>query len=393
MQTTIAFLYSRPLHIGGVESHLLSLLRYSDKSRYDWLVIAPASQEFAECASDLGAQVISWSPQHILDVVALAHLVRLLRSHRVDLLHIHEPRAAIFGRVVAYLLQLPVVVTVHLPSYYFASGTGVRARLRRRFDYWIERILNWGFTNQLIYVSSRVCQEALDWGLAPRERAIVIQNGVDLALYAGDNQRLVVRRSLGTPFETVVICCVARLDRQKGIDVLLDALGQLRMRQNSFRLWLLGDGALETKLHEQVRRLGLETNVQFLGYRSDVPRLLQASDIFVLPSRYEAMPISLIEAMAAGLPSVVTNVGENSHMVEHGATGLVVPPEDSKALAEALQQLLDDSKQSQSMGRFARQKATNYSVEQMVKRTEATYTQVLDRARGRKHSRCSILLS
>lgn len=376
--STIALVYGHLLHIGGVETHLLSLLRHGNQSRYRWLIIAPTSPTFRALAEALGAQVIHWKPAHPLDVVALIRLVRLLRAEPVDLLHIQSARAALFGRMAARLLGLPVIVTVHLPPYYFAHRHGVRALFKCWFYHWAERILNVRLTDQLIYVSSRVCQEAFALNLAPRERTIVIQNGIDLTAFANDGQSSAVREALDTPPEATVLCCVGRLDEQKGVDVLLEALHQMDLDQQT-RVWLVGDGPQREALETRSRQLGLDANVRFLGFRSDVPDFIKASDIFVLPSRYEAMPMTILEAMAAGLPCVVTDVGDNAELVENGVTGRVIPPEAPGALADALKELTFDRTLRRAMGSAARQKAQRYDVRQMVARTLDIYERVLKR--------------
>lgn len=374
----VAFLHASLLQVGGVETHLLSLLCHGDKARYGWLFIAPTSPAFKAQAEAFSAQVVPWQPACILDTVALVHLVRLIRTHHVGLLHTHDPRAAFLGRIVAHLLGLPVIVTVHLPPYYYVRGQGVRGRLKRWLYRHIERVMNYGFTSQLIYVSSRVCQEALALGLAPRDRTTVIENGIDLTPFAVCRQPTALRGALDTPPEATVVCCVGRLDEQKGIDVLLEALHQMDLDPQT-RVWLVGDGPQREALETRSRQLGLDANVRFLGFRSDVPDLLQASDVFVLPSRYEAMPMTILEAMAAGLPCVVTDVGDNAELVEDGVTGRVVPREAPGPLADALKELTSDRALRRVMGSAARQKAQQYDVGQMAACTMDVYERVLKR--------------
>ncbi len=122
MLNTVALLYDPFLHIGGIETHLLSLLRYGTRNRYRWLVFALSSPTFQAQAEASGARVVPWRPAYQLDVAALIRLLHLLRVHSVNLVHAHSPRAAFFGRVAACLLGLPVVVTVHLPPYYYVRG-------------------------------------------------------------------------------------------------------------------------------------------------------------------------------------------------------------------------------------------------------------------------------
>jgi glycosyltransferase involved in cell wall biosynthesis len=374
---TIAVVNAFSLHVGGVETHLLSLLRHGDASRYRWCVVAPVSSSFAAEATSLGARVVPWRPAHYLDMLALLRLAHILRHHSVDIVHSHDPRAAVLGRMAARLLGLPAIVTVHLPSYAYAHGSGARPRLKRLCYRPVDRILNHRLTRHLIYVSSSVADEALAQGLAPPDRTTVIPNGIDLTPYAASTAKQALRASIGSRPAAKALCSVGRLDVQKGMDVLLEALSRLAPARSDLDLWLAGDGPQRRALEAQARQLGIAGCVRFLGYRGDVAALLQASDVFVLASRYEAMPMTILEAMAAGLPVVVTDVGEAARLVEHGVSGLVVPSEDPPALAAALEQLLDDPEKCRQMGQAAKQSAASYSDVHMVRRTEGVYASVL----------------
>jgi glycosyltransferase involved in cell wall biosynthesis len=295
------------------------------------------------------------------------------RLKHVQVLHIHDPRSAAIGRIAAKLLGLPVVYTVHLPPYYYTHG------IKRYMYMFIEGLLNRCFTDRIIYVSHAVREEALRYHITPKWHSLVVENGIDLQTYSKTVDRVVVRKAFNAPLEVTVFCFVGRLTEQKGIDVFLRAIKMLPGQSGAFRVWLVGDGPLRSELEQYVAKENLGSIVQFLGYRSDVPEILQASDVFVLPSRYEAMPISLLEAMAAGLPCVVTSVGDNAKIVEDGTTGIVVPPENPEALATALRKMLADSEMRQAMGEAARKKAQEYSVERMAARIAEVYEELLKR--------------
>ncbi len=375
---TVAFLYDSYLHIGGVETHLLTLLRYGDSTRYRWVVVAPVSLFFQTQATALGAQVLPWRPTCQLDVVALARLVRLFRRYQVGLIHAHSPRAAFLGRVAAGLLGLPIIVTVHVPAYEYVSGPGLCSRSKRWLYRHVERILNHALTDHLIYVSSRIGRQAVEGGLAPPSRMSIIENGIDVSPFAECKHGRRIREELGASLQTIVLCCIGRLTEQKGVDILLEAFRLLEPSKRNLHLWLIGDGPQRAALEAQARQFGLDTAVQFLGFRNDVPDLLLAADVFVLPSRYEAMPVSVLEAMAAGLPCVVTDVGDNAVLVEDGVSGRVVPPQDPAALAAALEQLLVDAELRRAMGNTGRRRARHYSADWMVARTLAVYERVLN---------------
>ena len=372
---TIGLISSYPLHVGGVETHLLSLLRYSDKTRFRFVLIGPISPELATQAEALGAQVAQWHTKRVTHLTSLFRLRQIFRAYKIDMVHFHCPRAAFMARPLARWMKLPVAVTVQLPPYYF-TGKGL---INTPWGLWLykklERLLNHRFTDKLIYASFQVMEEARAMGLISNTNTLFIGNGVDLGRHAKDDSRLRLRKELGVAPEEQVICCVGRLDQQKGLDVLLEALTWI-LPTKATRLWLVGDGALRDHLKEQARRFELFNRVTFLGFRSDVPQLLRAADIFVLPSRFEAMPLSIIEAMAAGLPCIVSNTGENALMIEEGVNGFVVPIEDVKALADAMELLLDNPLRCRMMGRASLEKASNYSDDITVRRIQQIYENI-----------------
>jgi glycosyltransferase involved in cell wall biosynthesis len=378
---TVVLLYGSPLHVGGVEAHLLSLLRHGDSEQYRWVVAAPTSPEFRAEAGALGAEVVYWRPRHWLDVGAFCRLLALLKAQAADLVHVHSPRAQLYGLLAARLLRLPALVTVHGPSYYLITGAGRRARFQRWLYQRVEKALNHLLTDRLIYVSPQVRNEAASLGLCPPNRTTVIENGIDLARYARRGQRDAVRARLQTPPDIPLVCSVSRLDRLKSADVFVDAVAHLASGAEPFRVWIVGDGPERPALAAQAARLGGAAIVQFLGFRQDVPDLLGSSDVFVLHSRSEAMSMSILEAMAAGLPCVVTDVGENGHLVVHGKTGYVVPPGDPKRLAAALAVLLGDPALRQAMGAAGRQKVETFDDRRMVERIQAVYASLVDSAK------------
>lgn len=336
---------------------------------YKFSVFAPTTLD--ENVTIAGGKFFKWRVSGKWDLKSILNLWNLLRTNRVDLLHIHDPRAGVIGRLVAKSLGIPVIYTVHLPPYYYVSG------LKRGFYRYVERFLNYHFTERIIYVSQRVYREAIGQKITPFDRTMVIENGVDLELYATPLDRHKVRNTMNTPDDLPVICFIGRLTEQKGLDVLLLAVRALIDQALHLRVWLVGDGPLRSQLEGQTLKLGLSDVVQFLGFRDDVPSLLRSSDVFALPSRYEAMPIVLLEAMAAGLPSVVTDVGDNAELVEDGVSGITVPPENPEALAEALKRLLLDPALRSTMGKKAKSRVQHYTIERMVARTQEVYDEVL----------------
>jgi glycosyltransferase involved in cell wall biosynthesis len=216
-------------------------------------------------------------------------------------------------------------------------------------------------------------------GFAGR-RLLVIENGIDLARYDPVSDRAGLRRRLGLAPERRYVVHVARCHPVKDQATLLDAFCEVASARAEVDLLLAGDGPLRPELEAQAGRLGIAGRVQFLGVRRDVPDLLRAADVFVLTSRSEAASLTLLEAMAVGLPVVVTNVGGNPEMVRDGQEGLLVPRGDRPAIAAAVLRLLDEPAEAARLGRAGADRVRRvYRIERTVERYFDLYRSLVPR--------------
>jgi glycosyltransferase involved in cell wall biosynthesis len=378
----IAILYDRELSIGGVETHILTLLKHINRRDFSYTLISPVSEGFEKKALALGAQVTPIPNFKPLNIRVLSSIAALLRKGEIDLTHIHSPAAAISGRLASVAAGLPIVVTVHAPSVaYYGDRQTIRARTGRSIYINLDRLLNYTATRRLVYVSNRVYEDCISRRISPSDRSVVIHNGIDLEPYRitdRDASNLRIRSELNVAPGTPVITYTGRLAEEKGLDVLIEAINILfHQGQTNFAVWLIGAGASEAELVNKVKSYGLADQVTFLGYQEQVTKYLLASDCFVMPSRHEAMSIALMEAMAAGLPCVVSDVGDNARLVEDGQGGLVVPTNSPAQLAIALERLLAEPQLREKMGANAKQKAATFSSAEMVRQLEIVYHQAL----------------
>jgi glycosyltransferase involved in cell wall biosynthesis len=213
---------------------------------------------------------------------------------------------------------------------------------------------------------------------------ILIPNGVSIDAFSPDREvRQRVRRELEVEPQTLVFVHVGRFAAVKNHEMLVAAFAQLVGQQPlPTELWLVGDGELREAVQHQVRALGIESRVRFLGVRSDIPDLLRAADVFVFPSRWEGNPLSVMEAMAAGLPVVATAVGGVPELVEDGASGILVPNEDLHGLVAAMQRMAQNPDLREQMGHAARCRAVErFDIRQTVRAYEALYEELLQRRR------------
>jgi glycosyltransferase involved in cell wall biosynthesis len=206
----------------------------------------------------------------------------------------------------------------------------------------------------------------------PEGKLATIPNGIDLQPIRSDATQL--RQELGIAPGTPVIGTAGRLAHQKGLEFLVQAAEMLRPRFPDLKILIVGEGSEQAALQEMVDRAGLQENVRLLGLRMDIPDLLALFDIYALPSRWEGLPMAILEAMAAGLPIVGSAVGGVPTAVREGVNGFLVEPEDAASLAGALERLLNDPNLRRRMGEAGRKRyEASFTARQMTRRYEKLY--------------------
>jgi glycosyltransferase involved in cell wall biosynthesis len=294
-------------------------------------------------------------------------LVQAFRRHRFDLAHGHEFSMAVYGAWAAWRAGIAHVITMHGGRYYngkFRRRLALRAAIAA--------------SDHVVAVSEPLADAiATDLGV-PRSKVAVLNNGVR----HDEPERITLRDELGLSPGDRLIVAVGNLYPVKGHIHAIDALARLAVRHPSAHLAISGRGDLEGALLARAREHGLGHRVHLLGLRSDVPAVLAAADLFVLPSLSEGLPLALLEAMFAGCPIVATDVGQVRVALAHGTAGILVEPGDSAALAGALNRLLSDPAEARRLGGIAAWHAAGeYDLSRMVHR----YVGVYERALGARH--------
>jgi glycosyltransferase involved in cell wall biosynthesis/protein-tyrosine-phosphatase len=280
----------------------------------------------------------------------VAVLARFLRDRRIDVVHTHRNKDTVLGVIAARLAGVPHVVrTMH----------GLREPLTgwNRVKYaayeWLDTAtLRW-CVDRVIVVSDRMAG-ALTASGYPASVVTTIRNGIDLEHARGDRSAGDMKHQLAVGDATIVIGTVGRLSPVKGQDVFLRAAKMILHHEPGARFVIAGDGPLERDLKTLATRLGIDSACRFLGARDDVPDVMAALDVFVLPSLDEGMPMALLEAMALGTPVVASGVGGIPELIHDGASGLLVPPRDAPALADAILKLARDREWAGRLGAQAR---------------------------------------
>ncbi len=294
---------------------------------------------------------------------AFRALVALFRAEKPDLVHAHMPISGVLARLAAKAAGVPrIAYTGH--GFWFNAPGSVPRRAAGLAMEW----LGGRCTDVFMTVSTEEAADARRLGISAG--AVAIGNGRDPAVFHPDpDARARIRAELGAPEERVVVLAVSRLVRHKGYPELARAMRDVP----DIDLWVAGD-RLPTDRGEDMAALlagaGLGGRLLMLGYRADVPALLAASDIFVLPSHFEGLPMSVIEAMLTGLPVVATDIRGPREQVVSGETGLLVPPGDAGALAAALASLAGNPALRARMGAAGRARATElYDEARVLART------------------------
>jgi glycosyltransferase involved in cell wall biosynthesis len=302
-------------------------------------------------------------------------LRRLLASERYDLIHVHTPVAAWLTRFAARRAgQRPVLYTAH--GFHFFRGAPWTHWL---LFYPLERVAT-RWADGLIVMNREDLDRARRMGFVEGENLFFVHGvGVDLAAFAPvGGSRDAVRAELGLGSGAFVVTCVAEFTPAKNHAQLLAAWPEVVRQAPQAHLLLVGDGQLRVDIERKALERAVP-NVQFLGFRRDIPALLAGSDVFVLPSRREGLPRSVLEALAAGVPVVATDVRGNRDLVEDGKRGFLVPVGDAPGLARALLTLARDEALRRRMGKEGQATARDYALNRVIQEMAAIYGRFLGR--------------
>ncbi len=370
------------LDVGGAERHLSAVLPMLQAHGWPTSIYCMNRLgAFAEQVKASGVEVIgppferrpgaqSFGRRIYATAQASRRLIGIVRRIRPTIIHFFLPEAYVFGAPTALMMGVPIrIMSWRGMNIYQRHWPGISA---------IERRLHPHMTG-ILANSRRVLHELQAEGCRPDQTAI-IYNGVALAGPPPDVDREAIRRSLGIAPGGVAAIVVANLIFYKGHADILTSLGQTQERLPAdWRLICVGrDEGERERLEQMSRTLGIADHVQFTGVRQDIATLLNASDMSMLASHEEGFSNAVIEAMAAGLPQIVTDVGGNGEAVIDDEHGIVVPPRDPVRLGDAIVRLMNDSGLRRRMGAAARERATaRFSMEACVDHYQAAYRGLL----------------
>jgi glycosyltransferase involved in cell wall biosynthesis len=328
--------------VGGAEEMVLNLIRHLP-DRFEPVVCCineagPIGEEIRRTGVPFHVLHLDPGirrPWHVLGIA------RHLRALQPDIVHTFLLTASLYGRLGAILAGVPIVIGTEVNIYEHKQPHHALA----------ERLLMRG-TDRVVVSAESVREFYLRQVHADPARVDVIYNAVDWSQLQTTTSRDAMRSSLGVPQAATLAGIIARLTKQKAHQHLFDAMASTP-ELHALHLLVVGDGDLREELRDRVERQGLASRVHFLGARRDLGDLLAAIDLFVMPSLWEGLPLSMVLAMGAGLPVVATRVAGIPEVVRHGETGLLVPPADVPALGSALARLASDPTLRRTMGTAA----------------------------------------
>ncbi len=367
---------------GGAQENTVHTVRLANRARFDVDLISgsvmPDEDAIEDAVLAAGMEIIHVPtlmrpPAPLGDLRALRRLTALFRAKHYDIVHTHTSKAGFLGRIAARRAGVPIVI--HTPHGNIFEGyfPPLLTRLFTAMERYAARR-----TDRIITLTPGGIDEHLAQGIGRREQYEVVFSGIDFAPYtAAIEQRNSTRHSLGIGPNDILIGGVGRLEPVKGFTHFVSAAHTVAGALPQAQFVLAGDGSLREELHEEARALG--KRFRLLGWSTEVAALMAAMDVCVVPSINEGMGRVVLEAGAAATPVVATHVGGIPDIVRDGVTGILIPPRDPGALANAVIALVRDASRRCAMGKAARAHVVpHYSIEQMVAQIEAIYEALIE---------------
>lgn len=366
----------KAVQAAGAERHLLTLLsglrgrEQRDMDARLILLVEPGNdmQAYVDEVEKRGIPVERLVIQRDLDPSLYTRFSARLRDLKPDVVHTHLLHADLYGILMARRLSVPVIISSRHNDNAFRRRTPIKQ---------VNQFL-WRMADAGIAISDSIARFTVEVEGAPKNKIHRIYYGLEAQKPLDRNTaRAAILRELGLPDDAALIGMVCRLTEQKGITYALQAFAKLKDEFPHAHLLIAGDGPLRSALEREAAPL--KNRVHFLGWRDDTASLMAALDIFLAPSLWEGFGLVFLEAMAQAVPILATNVSAIPEIIVDGETGLLVPPRDVGALAEALRKLLSDKPLRQYMGLQGQDRLETYfSAAKMVDETAALYYTLLD---------------
>lgn len=379
-------LYTDTIQVGGAENHLLNLAKHIDKEKFQVALAcsgSPTLNTWCSKFADANIPVFRLTAHHKHNPKQFLELKRIITREKIDLLHIHiwNPASGRYGFLAAKSSHIPFIYTEHDP---FILSSGKE---------WLKKKLISG-ASSVIAISEKNKKLLQKNYPFLKTKIQTILNGIDTTWFdsqiIGFSQSTLERyreqefdvsernKKIGTELTTPIITTIAELHPRKGLLYLLEACKILAEKNINFKTILIGEGAQRKELEQFIEKNNLQLHVKLLGQRHDIPQLLKSSDIFVLPSLNEAFGLVLLEAMMAKLPIIATDNGGIPEIITNGKNGILVPPKNAQAIANAIEKLLSSPELVRKMSEQNQEDVrSTFDIKDMAKKTEEVYAELL----------------
>lgn len=356
--------------VGGGETHVLDLVRGIDKNKFEVEVLSFTSGPMVDQLRAMGIQTHVIHTEKPFDFRIWKQVGQLIEKNHYDIIHAHGTRAASNVFYSSYTYGIPMIYTVH--GWSFHSHQNVLTRKFREFS---EYFLTKKSTVTVLVSKSNEDDGIKKFGLKNSE---VIYNGINSNKFNPDKTYHDIRQELGIPKDKTLVGYMVRMTEQKDPFTLIKAIKQISLVNQDIMFLIVGNGDLLPATKQLADELGINEQIIFSDFRNDIPAILQAIDIYCLPSLWEGMPIGLLEAMAMGKACIASSVDGTKELIKDHINGLLIQPKDDQNLAKKILELHYQPELRKRLGEEAKLEiAKKFSLTTMIKRIEAMYEQIL----------------
>jgi len=362
--------------LSGVQKSMLDIISRLDPNKYDITVLCQTEGDLTQALKQKNIRFITLpelkreiNPYY--DLLAFLKLYKLLKHGKYDLVHTHSSKPGIIGRLAAKAAGIKCIVHTVQGFAFHEHSSNMQIFLVGL----LEKLAGMA-SHKVIFVNSKDRDVASKMKLVANHKMVTIHNGVDLNQCNSANG---VKNGNGIKKNGAMVGMVARLWEQKAPQDYIASIPKVVAKIPDAKFLVIGDGPLETELKKMSAKLGIEKNVQFLGWRQDINDLLKVIDVVVLPSLWEGLPVAILEAMALSKPIVATNIKGNNELVVHGETGYLVKPGNPEEISSYVLKLLNDQPLAKKMGRLGYSRVKEkFALNKIVEQTSSLYENLLN---------------
>lgn len=355
--------------VGGGERYLLLFADRINKEKYKLLFVSSQQKTFVDELRKRNLETLIVNMESKFNIRALFQLRDFIKANKIKIVHTHGPRGSFYGRLAARWAGVPIIIsTIHVSIHDYPV-----CKLKRDVYILLDR-LTAHFCDKIICVAKALADNLICKSKINPDKFLVIHNGIDLERFSNAGDTYDLLKGLKVSVKDKKIGIVGRLSCEKGHRYFLEAVAEVKKIFPDIKCLIVGDGPLRKELERLSERLGVFQNCIFTGTMHNIPEILSVLDVLVLSSVSEGLPMILLEAMAARCPVVATRIGGIPELVEDNKTGILVEPKDSRALARAIESLLQNKEKAREMASLARSMIEReFMAEEMAKKIEDVY--------------------